>query len=82
MNTDLQDIIASSSVKAFNAGYAAGILEGQSRALEAAKFVQFDCHDVDVIALSDLEEELRIRASSYHRDRQVTPSEADLQGKS
>jgi hypothetical protein len=82
MNTDLQDIIASSSVKAFNAGYAAGILEGQSRALEAAKFVQFDCHDVDVIALSDLEEELRIRASSYHRDRQVTSSEADLQGKS
>jgi hypothetical protein len=82
MNTDLQDIIASSSVKAFNAGYAAGILEGQSRALEAAKFVQFDCHDVDVIALSDLEEELRIRASSYHRDRQITLSEADLQGKS
>jgi hypothetical protein len=82
MNTDLQDIIASSSVKAFNAGYAAGILEGQSRALEAAKFVQFDCHDVDVIALSDLEEELRIRASPYHRDRQVTRSEADLQGKS
>jgi hypothetical protein len=75
MNTDLQDIIASSSVKAFNAGYAAGILEGQSRALEAAKFVQFDCHDVDVIALSDLEEELRIRASSYHRDRQITLSE-------
>ena len=64
MNTDLQDIIASSSVKAFNAGYAAGILEGQSRALEAAKFVQFDCHDVDVIALSDLEEELRIRSQS------------------
>ena len=80
--SDLQDIIASSSVKAFNAGYAAGILEGQSRALEAAKFVQFDCHDVDVIALSDLEEELRIRASSYHRDRQITLSEADLQGKS
>jgi hypothetical protein len=64
MNTDLQDIIASSSVKAFNAGYAAGILEGQSRALDAAKFVQFDHHDLDVVALSDLEEELKIRGNN------------------
>jgi len=64
MNTDLQDIIASSSVKAFNAGYAAGILEGQKRVLEAAKFVQFDHHDLDVVALTDLEEELQIRAKN------------------
>ena len=64
MNTDLQDIIASSSVKAFNAGYAAGILEGQNRALDAAKFVQFDHHDLDVVALSDLEEELKIRSNN------------------
>lgn len=82
MNTDLQDIIANSSVRAFNAGYAAGILQGQQQALEAAKFVQFDCHDVDVIALSDLEEELRIRANPYHSDRQITLSEADLEDKS
>jgi hypothetical protein len=64
MNTDLQDIIASSSVKAFNAGYAAGILEGQNRALEAAKFVQFDHHDLDVVALSDFEEELKARGNN------------------
>ena len=64
MSTDLQDIIASSSVKAFNAGYAAGILEGQNRALDAAKFVQFDHHDLDVVALSDLEEELKIRGNN------------------
>jgi hypothetical protein len=64
MNTDLQDIIASSSVKAFNAGYAAGILEGQNRALEAAKFVQFDHHDLDVVALSDFEEELKSRGNN------------------
>jgi hypothetical protein len=64
MNTDLQDIIASSSVKAFNAGYAAGILEGQNRALDAAKFVQFDHHDLDVVALSDLEAELKIRGNN------------------
>jgi hypothetical protein len=62
--SDLQDIIASSSVKAFNAGYAAGILEGQNRALEAAKFVQFDHYDLDVVALSDLEEEVRLRSQS------------------
>lgn len=62
MNTDLQDIIASSSVKAFNAGYAAGILEGQNRALEAAKFVQFDYHDLLVVALTDLEDELELRS--------------------
>jgi hypothetical protein len=62
--SDLQDIIASSSVNAFNAGYAAGILEGQNRALEAAKFVQFDHHDLDVVALSDLEEELKIRGNN------------------
>jgi hypothetical protein len=62
--SDLQDIIASSSVKAFNAGYAAGILEGQNRALEAAKFVQFDHHDLEVVAVSDLEEELQIRANN------------------
>jgi hypothetical protein len=64
MSTDLQDIIASSSVKAFNAGYAAGILEGQNRALDAAKFVQFDHHDLDVVALSDLEAELKIRGNN------------------
>jgi hypothetical protein len=62
--SDLQDIIASSSVKAFNAGYAAGILEGQNRALEAAKFVQFDHHDLDVVAITDLEEELKIRGNN------------------
>jgi hypothetical protein len=64
MNTDLQDIIANSSVKAFNAGYAAGILEGQNRALDAAQFVKFEHHDLEVVAVSDLEEELKIRGNN------------------
>lgn len=62
--SDLQDIIATNTVRAFNAGYAAGVLEGQKRAIEAARFVQFDYHDLDVVALSDLEEELQIRGSN------------------
>jgi hypothetical protein len=69
VNTDLQDIIVNSSVKAFNAGYAAGILEGQNRVLEAAKFVQFDHHDLEVVALSDLEEELRDRNATQQEQK-------------
>ena len=62
--SDLQDIIANSSVKAFNAGYAAGILEGQRKALDAAQFVKFEHHDLEVVAVSDLEEELKIRGNN------------------
>lgn len=63
MNTDLQDIIAQSTIRAFNAGYRQGTTEGYQaglqRAIEAAKFVQFDHYDLEVVALSDFEEELR-----------------------
>jgi flagellar biosynthesis/type III secretory pathway protein FliH len=63
MNTDLQDIIAQSTIRAFNAGYRQGRTEGYEagleRAIEAAKFVQFDHYDLEVVALSDFEEELR-----------------------
>jgi hypothetical protein len=78
VNTDLQDIIAQSTIRAYNAGYESG----KKHVLDAVETVTFEYHDIDVAAISDLHEELRIRASSYHRDRQVTRSEADLQGKS
>lgn len=85
MNTDLQDIIAQSSIRAFNAGYMQGKSEGFQVGLElareAAQFVQFDHHDLEVIALSDFEEELKDRANPYHSDRQITLSEQDLDGK-
>lgn len=83
-NTDLQDIIAQSSIKAFNAGYQTGKAEGYragiEMALEAAKFVQFEHYDLDVVALSDFEEELKDRANLYHSDRQITLSEPSEQG--
>lgn len=74
--SDLQDIIATSTVRAFNAGYAAG----RQEVLSAVKFVKFERDDLEVVAVSDLEEELRIRASSYHSDRQITLSEQGQEG--
>jgi flagellar biosynthesis/type III secretory pathway protein FliH len=86
MSTDLQDIIAEATIRAFNAGYNQGKSEGYQagieRALEAAKFVKFEHHDLEVIALSDFEEEVQHPANSYHANRQVTRSEADLEGES
>jgi len=78
MNTDQQDIIASSSVKAFNAGYAAGKREaitddqtviffnagyqaGKRHVLDAVETVTFEHHDLEVAAISDLQEELKIK---------------------
>ena len=58
MNTDLQDIIAQSTVRAFNAGFEAG----KRHVLEAVDFVKFDHHDLEVAAISDLLEELEDRA--------------------
>ena len=78
MNTDLQDIIAQSTIRAYNAGYESG----KKHVLDAVKFVQFEHYDLLVAAIEDLEEELKLRASSYHSDRQITLSEADLEGKS
>ena len=63
--SDLQEVIVEATIRAFNAGYSQGKTEGYEagieRALEAAKFVKFDHYDLEVIALSDFEEELRIR---------------------
>jgi len=82
VNTDLQDIIAQSTIRAFNAGYKAGYDAGKAHVLNAVKFVTFEHHDLEVAAISDLEEELKDRANLYHSDRQITLSEADLEGKS
>ena len=55
--SDLQDIIASNTVRAFNAGYAAGL----EKAMQAAKFVSFEHSDFDsaILALSDFQEEVK-----------------------
>jgi hypothetical protein len=57
MNTDLQDIIATSTIRAFNAGYQAG----KRHVLEAIETVTFEHHDLEVAAISDLQEELKIK---------------------
>jgi hypothetical protein len=71
MNTELQDIIASSSVRAFNAGYMAG----KAAVLNAINFVKFEYNDLEVAAISDLEEELADR-EARNSVRQETLSEA------
>ena len=63
MNTDLQDIIAQSSIRAFNAGYAAG----RQEVLDAVNFVKFEYRDLEVAAISDLEEELESRMKNEAR---------------
>lgn len=65
MSTDLQEIIAQSTIRAFNAGYSQGKSEGYEagieKALKAAKFVSFGHSDFDsdILALSDFEEEVQ-----------------------
>jgi len=58
VNTDLQDIIAQSTIRAFNAGYEAG----KRHVLEAVETVTFEYHDLEVAAISDLQEELEMKA--------------------
>ena len=55
--SDLQDIIASNTVRAFNAGYSAGL----EKAMQAAKFVSFEHSDFDapILSLSDFQEEAK-----------------------
>jgi len=55
--SDLNEIIAQATVRAYNAGYQAGI----EKALEAAKFVAFGHSDFqsDILAFSDFEEEVK-----------------------
>jgi len=63
VNTDLQDIIAQSSIRAFNAGYEAG----RQSVLDAVNFVKFEYRDLEVAAISDLEEELESRMKNEAR---------------
>ena len=63
MNTDLQDIIAQSTIRAFNAGYMAG----KEEVLGAVKAVTFEYRDLEVAAISDLNEELEMRAKNEAR---------------
>lgn len=55
--SDLQDLIASSSIKAFNQG----VQHERERILKAIKFVSFDDDRYDrILAIKDLEEELEL----------------------
>jgi hypothetical protein len=58
--SDLQDIIGSNTVRAFNAGYETGKRE----VLEAVEFVKFEHYDLEVAAVEDLKEELKLRAKN------------------
>jgi hypothetical protein len=57
--SDLQDIIAQSTLRAFNAGYNAG----RQDVIDAVNFVKFEYHDLEIAAISDLEEELEARVT-------------------
>jgi hypothetical protein len=61
--SDLADIIAQSTIRAFNAGY----LAGKEEVLSAVKAVTFDYRDLEVAAISDLQEELEMRAKNATR---------------
>ena len=76
--SDLQDVIAKSTIRAYNVGFEAG----KRHVLDAVKTVTFEHYDLEVAAIEDLQEELKLKANSYHSNRQITLSEADLQGKS
>lgn len=58
--SDLQDIIAQSTIRAYNAGFEAG----KTHVMSAVKFVTFEHYDLEVAAIADLEEELRLRAKN------------------
>jgi hypothetical protein len=58
--SDLQDIIVTSTVRAFNAGYAAG----RQEVLSAVEAVKFEYRDIEVAAISDLNDELELRAKN------------------
>jgi flagellar biosynthesis/type III secretory pathway protein FliH len=62
--SDLEEVIVEATIRGFNAGYAQGKTEGYEagieKALEAARFVKFEHYDLEVIALSDLEEEVKL----------------------
>jgi hypothetical protein len=77
--SDLQDIIAEATIRAFNAGYSQGKTEGYKagieRALEAARFVKFEHYDLEVIALSDLEEEVELPANLYYSSHTAVASD-------
>jgi hypothetical protein len=74
--SDLQDIIASNTVRAFNAGYAAG----RQEVLAAVQFVKFERDDLEVVAISDLMEELDERAKVYQSNTDFSASEQGKRG--
>lgn len=61
MNTDLQDIIAQSTIRAYNAGFNSGV----KHVLDAIDTVKFEHYDLEVAAISDLDDELQIRSKAY-----------------
>jgi hypothetical protein len=81
--SDIQDIIVEATIRAFNAGYSQGKTEGYqagiNRALEAARFVKFEHFDLEVIALSDLEEEVKLPANLYHSSHTGVASDTTRQ---
>ena len=84
--SDLQEVIVEATIRAFNAGYAQGKTEGYEagieRALEAARFVKFEHYDLEVIALSDLEEEVKLPANLYHSDTPLARANTEQEGNS
>jgi hypothetical protein len=60
VNTDLADIIAQATLRAYNAGYELG----RSHVLDAVKLVQFEHYDLLVAGIEDLEEELKMRGEN------------------
>lgn len=58
MNTDLQDIITSTCIKAFNSGYAAGVVEGRDRMMKIFDEVSVSNEIGDYAYLSDVKDYL------------------------
>lgn len=59
--SDLQDIIAQSTIRAYNVGFEAGM----KHVLDAVQTVTFEHYDLQVAAIEDLQEELKLKASLY-----------------
>ena len=61
--SDLNELIATTSVKAFNQGFDFGARTERDRIFRAAEFVSFeDSHGKNLLSLEDLQEELADRA--------------------
>lgn len=61
--SDINELITTTSIKAFNQGVEFGRRTERERILKAAEFVSFeDSHDNRILSIEDLQEELEIRA--------------------